>query len=109
MNILAKKAEGTLLSFKSANDKITVSITESNNGPVFLLSDGSRIQFTDMLQYYNIITDSEIYNIDDQTFDIDNFQSKYFIDSDDVDRYDISEVEAYKVNDKDAYRYIIAS
>ncbi len=108
INILSKKARGTLLEFTSANEKIEVNITESTNGPVFLLSDGSHLQFTDILQYYNVITDSEVYNIDTQTFDIDLFKSKYFVDSDDVDRYDISEVEEYKVIDKPAYRYILA-
>ena len=108
MNILSKKAQGSLLSFTSANDKINVDITESTNGPIFILSDGSMVQFTDILQYYNVITDSNLYNIDSQTFDIDVFKTNYFVDSDDVDRYDISEVEEYKINDKSAYRYIVS-
>ena len=108
MQILSKRVEGPLLSFKTSNEKINVNITESTNGPMFLLSDGSRVQFTDLLQYYNIITDKDIFNVNNQTFDIDKFHEKYFIISDDVDRYDISEVEEYKVNEKTAYRYIVA-
>ena len=107
MIILSKKAQGPFISFTSSNDKIRVNITEATNGPLFKLSDGSQLQFTDMLQYYNVITDKTIFNVDDQSFDIDNFKTKYFVDSDDVDLYDIMEVEQYSVNDKNAYRYII--
>lgn len=109
MNILSKKVQGKLLQFKSANDKITVIIDESNNGPVFILDDGSQIQFTNMIQYYNIIIDPDIFNVDRQTFNMTAFKDKYFVTSDDVDRFDISEVEQFTINNKDAYRYILAS
>lgn len=106
MNILSKKALGPVISFKSANDKISVDINDSTNGPLFTLIDGSKIQFTDMLQYYNIITDGNIYDIDSQDFNIDEFKSRYFVDSDDVDLHNISEVELYRIEEKIAYRYI---
>jgi hypothetical protein len=106
MNIVSKRALGKPISFKSVNEKINVSITDSNNGPIIILDDGSTVQFTDLLQYYDVITDSGIYNIDDQTFDIENFQEKYLVDSDDVNRIDIIEVEKYEVDDKDLFRFI---
>lgn len=106
MNIVSKRAQGKPISFTSANEKIDVSIDESNNGPAIALADGSLIQFTDLLQYYNVITDSGIYNIDNQTFNIEGFQAKYFKDSDDVDKFNIIEVEKYLVNDKETYRFI---
>ena len=106
MNIVSKRALGKVISFESVNQKIDVSITDSNNGPAIILDDGSIVQFTSFIQYYEVITDSEIYNIDDQTFDIENFQEKYLIDSDDVNRIDIIEVEKYMVNDKDLFRFI---
>ena len=106
MNIVSKLALGKLISFKSANEKIDVSITEANNGPILILEDNSTIQFTNLIQYYDVMTDSEIYNIDNQTFDIEKFQEKYFVDSDDVNRIDIYEVEKYSVNNKDLYRFI---
>jgi hypothetical protein len=52
------------------------------------------------------MTDNEIYNIDEQSFDIEKFQEKYLVDSDDVNRIDIDEVEKYIVDDKDLYRFI---
>ena len=106
MIILSKKAQGEQLNFKSVNDKIIVNITEANNGPLFTLEDKSKIQFTNLIQYYKVITDSEIYNINNQTFDIDKFRYKYLKDTDDVNRYDMSGVEEYTVNDKQAFRYI---
>jgi hypothetical protein len=106
MNIKSKRALGKLISFKSANEKIDVSITDSNNGPIIILEDNSTVQFTDILQYYDVMTDNEIYNIDEQSFDIEKFQEKYLIDSDDVNRIDIDEVEKYIVDDKDLYRFI---
>ena len=106
MNIVSKLALGKLISFKSANEKIDVSITDDNNGPILILGDNSTIQFTNLIQYYDVMTDPEIYNIDNQTFDIEKFQEKYLIDSDDADRIDIDEVEKYIVDDKDLYRFI---
>lgn len=106
MNIVSKLALGKLISFKSTNEKIDVSITEANNGPILILEDNSTVQFTNLIQYYNVMTDNEIYNIDNQTFDIEKFQEKYLIDSDDVNRIDIDEVEKYIVDDKDLYRFI---
>lgn len=106
MNIVSKLALGKLISFKSANEKINVSITDENNGPIINLEDNSTVQFTDILQYYDVMTDSEIYNIDNQTFDIEKFQEKYFVDSDDVNLININEVEKYTVNDKDVYRFM---
>ena len=106
MIILSKKAEGPSITFTSSNDKIHVDINESTNGPLFVLADGTQVQFTNMLQYYKIITDNEIFDVVDQSFDIEKFKEKYFVDSDDVDLYDILEVEEYNVDDKLAYRYI---
>lgn len=109
MLILSKKAEGPQMTFISSNDKIHVNITASSNGPMFVLSDGTQVQFTDMMQYYKIITDNDIFDVYDQTFDLAKFKEKYFVDSDDVSMYNILEVEEYKVDDKTAYRYITAN
>ena len=106
MDIVSKRALGKPISFKSVNEKINVSITDANNGPILILGDNSTLQFTNLIQYYDVMTDSEIYNIDNQTFDIEKFQEKYFVDSDDVNRIDIDEVEKYSVNNKDLYRFI---
>lgn len=106
MNILSKKVSGEKLSFTTANEKITVDITDENNGPKFHLEDGSDIRFTDMFQYYKVITDNSIYNVNTQDFNIEEFQSKYFKDSDEVDKYNIDEVEEYIINDHQAFRFI---
>lgn len=106
MDIISKKVEGNLISFTSINEKIKVNITQDSNGPVFMLSDGSVIRFYDMSQYYNIMTNEDLYDVNTQSLNLDNLQ-EYFIDSDEVNRYNIDEVEKYRVDSKELYRFIL--
>lgn len=85
MNIVEMKSKvDSDLNFTSANDKIKVQVS-SNYGPELILEDGSSMIFNTVVGYYKVISNSDIYDMTNNSINIDYLKSSsYFKDSDDV-------------------------
>lgn len=103
------------IAFNSANDIISVRVTE-NYGPCIALDDNSKILFNSPEQYYSVLTDLCVYNTDTVKFhlDLDKFKELYFVDSDDVvdviyENENVYRVELYNMGNNFApiYRFLV--